>query len=130
MKYKNQILNSIAGNLKNVKNIGLSKIAKIVESKNAKHSEPNQTLGSNATDIPSSSSLVMTGCTDCTMVLLDSGTTKLQGLWGMATISWETLLSQGYTTLKDLDITYFLLVNFMMRILKLHFRKTLALFAI
>ncbi|GJW17521.1 integrase, catalytic region, zinc finger, CCHC-type containing protein [Tanacetum coccineum] len=44
-----------------VKHIGSSKIAKIVESKNANHSEPNQTWGSNATDIPSSSSLVMTG---------------------------------------------------------------------
>ncbi|GKE23164.1 integrase, catalytic region, zinc finger, CCHC-type containing protein [Tanacetum coccineum] len=53
---------------KNVKNIGSSKIAKIVESKNANHSEPNQTWGSNATDIPLSSSLVMTGCPDCTMV--------------------------------------------------------------
>ncbi|GJY58593.1 retrovirus-related pol polyprotein from transposon TNT 1-94 [Tanacetum coccineum] len=48
---------------KNVKNIGSSKIAKIVESKNANHSEPNQTWGSNATDIPLSSSLVMTDCT-------------------------------------------------------------------
>ncbi|GJW37489.1 retrovirus-related pol polyprotein from transposon TNT 1-94 [Tanacetum coccineum] len=38
---------------KNVKNIGSSSIAKIVESKNANHSEPNQTWGSNATDIPS-----------------------------------------------------------------------------
>ncbi|GJV72851.1 retrovirus-related pol polyprotein from transposon TNT 1-94 [Tanacetum coccineum] len=37
-----------------------SKKAKIVESKNANHSEPNHTWGSNATDIPSSSSLVMT----------------------------------------------------------------------
>ncbi|GKD10705.1 retrovirus-related pol polyprotein from transposon TNT 1-94 [Tanacetum coccineum] len=46
---------------KNVKNVGSSKIAKIVESKNANHSEPNHTWGSNATDIPSSSSLVMTG---------------------------------------------------------------------
>ncbi|GJQ91455.1 retrovirus-related pol polyprotein from transposon TNT 1-94 [Tanacetum coccineum] len=45
---------------KNVKNIGSSKIAKIVESKNANHSEPNQTWGSNATNISSSSSLVMT----------------------------------------------------------------------
>ncbi|GJV94432.1 retrovirus-related pol polyprotein from transposon TNT 1-94 [Tanacetum coccineum] len=53
---------------KNVKNIGLSKIAKIVESKNANHSEPNQTWGSNATDIPSSSSLVMTSCPDYTLV--------------------------------------------------------------
>ncbi|GJS60175.1 retrovirus-related pol polyprotein from transposon TNT 1-94 [Tanacetum coccineum] len=45
-----------------------SKIAKIVESKNANHSEPNQTWGSNATDIPSSSSLVMIGYPDCTLV--------------------------------------------------------------
>ncbi|GJX85621.1 retrovirus-related pol polyprotein from transposon TNT 1-94 [Tanacetum coccineum] len=46
---------------KNVKNVGSSKKAKIVESMNANHSEPNHTWGSNATDIPSSSSLVMTG---------------------------------------------------------------------
>ncbi|GJV56433.1 integrase, catalytic region, zinc finger, CCHC-type containing protein [Tanacetum coccineum] len=46
---------------KNVKNIGSSKIAKIVESKNANHSEPNQIWGSTTIDIPSSSSLVMTG---------------------------------------------------------------------
>ncbi|GJR96193.1 hypothetical protein Tco_0268367 [Tanacetum coccineum] len=45
---------------KNVKNVGSSKKAKIVESKNANHSEPNHTWGSNATDIPSSSFLVMT----------------------------------------------------------------------
>ncbi|GJU21445.1 hypothetical protein Tco_1154787 [Tanacetum coccineum] len=79
-----------------VKNVGSSKKAKIVESKNANHSEPNHTWGSNATDIPSSSSLVMTGCPDCS--LLDSGTTILQELWGMVTISWEMLLFQEYTT--------------------------------
>ncbi|GKA28610.1 integrase, catalytic region, zinc finger, CCHC-type containing protein [Tanacetum coccineum] len=45
---------------KNVKNVGSSKKAKIVESKNANHSEPNHTWGSNAIDVPSSSSLVMT----------------------------------------------------------------------
>ncbi|GJW33622.1 retrovirus-related pol polyprotein from transposon TNT 1-94 [Tanacetum coccineum] len=45
---------------KNVKNVGSSKKAKIVESKNANHSEPNHTWGSNATNIPSSSFLVMT----------------------------------------------------------------------
>ncbi|GJW76817.1 integrase, catalytic region, zinc finger, CCHC-type containing protein [Tanacetum coccineum] len=44
------------------------KKAKIVESKNANHSEPNHTWGSNATDIPSSFSLVMTGCLDCSLV--------------------------------------------------------------
>ncbi|GJZ00001.1 retrovirus-related pol polyprotein from transposon TNT 1-94 [Tanacetum coccineum] len=45
---------------KNVKNVGSSKKAKTVESKNANHSEPNHTWRSNATDIPSSFSLVMT----------------------------------------------------------------------
>ncbi|GJZ19688.1 retrovirus-related pol polyprotein from transposon TNT 1-94 [Tanacetum coccineum] len=49
---------------KNVKNIGSSKIYKIVGSKNANHSEPNQNWGSTAIDIPSSSSLVMTGPRD------------------------------------------------------------------
>ncbi|GJY40788.1 hypothetical protein Tco_0428058 [Tanacetum coccineum] len=53
---------------KNVKNAGSSKKAKIVESKNANHSEPNHTWGSNATDIPSSSSLVMIGCLDFSLV--------------------------------------------------------------
>nr|GEX76271.1 copia protein [Tanacetum cinerariifolium] len=47
---------------------GSSKIAKIVESKNANHSEPNHTWGSIATDIPSSSSLVMTSCPNYTLV--------------------------------------------------------------
>ncbi|GKE29355.1 integrase, catalytic region, zinc finger, CCHC-type containing protein [Tanacetum coccineum] len=45
---------------KNLNNASLSKKAKIVESMNANHSEPNHTWGSNATDIPSFSSLVMT----------------------------------------------------------------------
>ncbi|GJU26306.1 retrovirus-related pol polyprotein from transposon TNT 1-94 [Tanacetum coccineum] len=48
-------------------------------------------------DIPSSSSLVMIGRPDCTLVLLDSGMTRLQGSWGMVTISWETLLSLEYS---------------------------------
>ncbi|GJS90662.1 retrovirus-related pol polyprotein from transposon TNT 1-94 [Tanacetum coccineum] len=43
---------------KNVKNVGLSEKAKIVESKNANNSEPNHSWGSNAIDIPSSSYLV------------------------------------------------------------------------
>nr|GEU95387.1 hypothetical protein [Tanacetum cinerariifolium] len=41
--------------------------------------EPNHTWGSNATDIPSSSSLIMKGCPDCP--LLDLGMTILQGSW-------------------------------------------------
>ncbi|GJV91135.1 retrovirus-related pol polyprotein from transposon TNT 1-94 [Tanacetum coccineum] len=69
---------------KNVKNIGLSNKAKIVESKKANHSEPNQTWGSNAIDIPSSSSLVMTGCPDCTLV---------SGLWMFETHDRESLLA-------------------------------------
>ncbi|GJU51775.1 hypothetical protein Tco_1221330, partial [Tanacetum coccineum] len=62
-----------------------SKIAKIVESKNANHSEPNQTWGSNATDIPSSSSLVMIGCPDCTLV---------SELWMFETHDRESLSAQ------------------------------------
>ncbi|GJV21504.1 integrase, catalytic region, zinc finger, CCHC-type containing protein [Tanacetum coccineum] len=46
---------------KSLKILGSSKIGKIVESKNANYSEPNHTWGSNATNIPSCSSLVMTG---------------------------------------------------------------------
>ncbi|GKD87351.1 retrovirus-related pol polyprotein from transposon TNT 1-94, partial [Tanacetum coccineum] len=67
---------------KNVKNVGSSKKAKIVESKNANHSEPNHTWGSNATDIPSSSSSVMTGCPDCSLV---------SGLWMFETHDRESL---------------------------------------
>ncbi|GJY68548.1 putative ribonuclease H-like domain-containing protein [Tanacetum coccineum] len=44
--------------------VGLSKEAKLVESKNANHSKPNHTWGSNATNIPSSSSLIMTDYPD------------------------------------------------------------------
>nr|GEU54454.1 copia protein [Tanacetum cinerariifolium] len=47
---------------KNVENVGSSKKAKIVESKNANHLEPNHTWGSNATSILLSSFLVMTAC--------------------------------------------------------------------
>ncbi|GJU20452.1 retrovirus-related pol polyprotein from transposon TNT 1-94 [Tanacetum coccineum] len=79
---------------KNVKNIGSSKKVKIVESKTANHSEPNPTWGSNAKDIPSSSSLVMTCCPDCSLVQLDSGMTILQESWGIVTISWDILLFQ------------------------------------
>nr|GEZ59976.1 hypothetical protein [Tanacetum cinerariifolium] len=53
---------------KSVTNVGSSRKAKIVESKNANHSKSNHTEGSNATDIPLSSSLVMTGCPDCSVV--------------------------------------------------------------
>ncbi|GJT27521.1 retrovirus-related pol polyprotein from transposon TNT 1-94 [Tanacetum coccineum] len=60
---------------KSAKNVGSRKKAQIVESKNANHSEPNHTWRSNATDFPSSSSFVMTGCPDCSLYL-DSGCSK------------------------------------------------------
>ncbi|GKB43565.1 hypothetical protein Tco_0888507 [Tanacetum coccineum] len=43
---------------KQVKSIGSSKESKIVKSRVANNSEPNHSWGSNATDVPSSSSLV------------------------------------------------------------------------
>ncbi|GKA23308.1 hypothetical protein Tco_0709270 [Tanacetum coccineum] len=53
---------------KNVKHVGSSKKAKIVESMNANHSEPNHTWGSNAIDctdfVHRSSSLIIIGCLD------------------------------------------------------------------
>ncbi|GJX25701.1 retrovirus-related pol polyprotein from transposon TNT 1-94 [Tanacetum coccineum] len=96
----------------------VSKKAKIVESKNANHSEPNHTWGSNAIDIPSYSSLVMTGCPDCS--LLDSGMTILQGLWygdyqlGNVTISrvyyieglGHNLFSVGQFCDADLEVAF------------------------
>nr|GEU67756.1 integrase, catalytic region, zinc finger, CCHC-type, peptidase aspartic, catalytic [Tanacetum cinerariifolium] len=51
---------------KNIQYVGSSKKAKIVESKNANHSEPNHTWGSKAIDIPSFF-LVITGCPDCSL---------------------------------------------------------------
>nr|GEV51645.1 hypothetical protein [Tanacetum cinerariifolium] len=57
-------------------------MAKIAESKNANHSEPNHTWGSIATYFPSSSSLIMTGCPDCTLV---------SRLWMLETYDRESL---------------------------------------
>ncbi|GKA77449.1 retrovirus-related pol polyprotein from transposon TNT 1-94 [Tanacetum coccineum] len=74
---------------KHVKNIGSSKKTKIVKSKNANHLEPNQTWGSNATDIPSSSSLVMTCCLDCTLV---------SGIWMFETHDRESLLAHEFVS--------------------------------
>ncbi|GKC85543.1 retrovirus-related pol polyprotein from transposon TNT 1-94, partial [Tanacetum coccineum] len=55
---KNPELKVYSRRPKHIKNVGSSKKAKIIESKNANNSEPNHTWGSNATDISSSSSLV------------------------------------------------------------------------
>nr|GEU30606.1 retrovirus-related Pol polyprotein from transposon TNT 1-94 [Tanacetum cinerariifolium] len=65
--------------LKNGKNIGSGKKAKIVESKNANHSEPNHTWGSKATYIPSSSSRVMTGCPDCSLLSGNDHIARIMG---------------------------------------------------
>ncbi|GKD79682.1 hypothetical protein Tco_1342303, partial [Tanacetum coccineum] len=69
---------------KNVKNVVSSKKAMIVEYKNANHSEPNQTWGSNATYIPSTSSYVMTCYPDYSLV---------SGLWMFETHDRESLLA-------------------------------------
>nr|GEU85170.1 retrovirus-related Pol polyprotein from transposon TNT 1-94 [Tanacetum cinerariifolium] len=68
MQYKTRDTGLLQETQKNVKHVGSSKLAKIVESKNANHSKPNHTWRSTATDMPSSSSLVLTGFPDCTLV--------------------------------------------------------------
>nr|GEX27237.1 integrase, catalytic region, zinc finger, CCHC-type, peptidase aspartic, catalytic [Tanacetum cinerariifolium] len=87
---------------KTVKNVGSSKKDKIVEYKNANHSEPNHTWGSNATIIQSSSSLVMTCCPDCSLVQLDSGTTILQGSRGVDLISGSRDINLYTISLDDM----------------------------
>ncbi|GJS08910.1 retrovirus-related pol polyprotein from transposon TNT 1-94 [Tanacetum coccineum] len=85
---------------KNVKNVGLSKKDKIIESKNANHSEPNHTWGSNATDIPSSSSFIMTGCPDCSLI---------SRLWIFKTYDREPLSAHelcGQFCDKDLEVAF------------------------
>ncbi|GJR97164.1 putative ribonuclease H-like domain-containing protein [Tanacetum coccineum] len=74
-------LDELGGILKN--KARSSKKAKIVESKNSNYSEPNHTWGSNATDIPSSSSLVMIGYPDCSLV---------SGLWMFETHDYVFVL--------------------------------------
>ncbi|GKB53843.1 retrovirus-related pol polyprotein from transposon TNT 1-94 [Tanacetum coccineum] len=61
---------------KQIKSVGSSKKAKIVESKIANNSEPNHLWGSNATDVPSSSSLVNEQMTRLSCGILDSGCSK------------------------------------------------------
>ncbi|GJY97076.1 integrase, catalytic region, zinc finger, CCHC-type containing protein [Tanacetum coccineum] len=67
----------------------LSKTTKIVESKNANHSEPNHTWGSNAIDISSSSSLVMTGqfCDGDLKVSFQKNTCFIRNLEGVDLLS-------------------------------------------
>ncbi|GJV49223.1 retrovirus-related pol polyprotein from transposon TNT 1-94 [Tanacetum coccineum] len=53
---------------KQVKSLGSSKKAKIIESRIANNSKPNHSWGSNATDVLSSSSLVNDRLSDCSLV--------------------------------------------------------------
>ncbi|GJX64219.1 retrovirus-related pol polyprotein from transposon TNT 1-94 [Tanacetum coccineum] len=61
---------------KQVKSIGLSKKAKIVESRIANNSKPNHSWGSNATDVPSSSSLVIDRLSRFFLCYVDFGCSK------------------------------------------------------
>ncbi|GJR12951.1 retrovirus-related pol polyprotein from transposon TNT 1-94 [Tanacetum coccineum] len=81
--------------------VGSSKIAKIVESKNANHSEPNQNWGSTTIDIPSSSSLVMIGCPDCTLLgnVIISRVYYIEGLG-------HNLFSVGQFCDADLEVAF------------------------
>ncbi|GKE24109.1 retrovirus-related pol polyprotein from transposon TNT 1-94 [Tanacetum coccineum] len=102
---------------KNVRNIGSSKIAKIGESKNANHSEPNQIWGSTAIDIPSSSSLVMTGFPDY------SGTTRLKGLWGYGDYQLGNIIISRVYYVEGLGQNLFSVGKFCDADLEVAFRK-------
>ncbi|GJZ32815.1 hypothetical protein Tco_0578251 [Tanacetum coccineum] len=61
---------------KQVKSVGSSKKAKIVESRIANNSKPNHSWGSNATDVPSSSSLVNDRLSRFVLCYVDFGCSK------------------------------------------------------
>nr|GEV15366.1 integrase, catalytic region, zinc finger, CCHC-type, peptidase aspartic, catalytic [Tanacetum cinerariifolium] len=107
--------------LKNVKNIGLSKKAKIVESKNANHSEPNHTWGSNTTDIPSSSSLVMK---------VRFGNDHIVRIMRYADYELGNVTISKVYYVKGLGHNLFSVGQFCDANLEVAFRKTLALFII
>ncbi|GKB75847.1 retrovirus-related pol polyprotein from transposon TNT 1-94, partial [Tanacetum coccineum] len=76
----------------------------------ALQTEDLDTYDSDYDDLSTAQAVLMANISNCgsdviSEVQLDSRMTRLQGLWGMVTISWEMLLSQGYTTLRGLDIT-------------------------
>nr|GEU73735.1 retrovirus-related Pol polyprotein from transposon TNT 1-94 [Tanacetum cinerariifolium] len=104
---------------KNVKNVGSSKNAKIVESKNANHSEPNHMWGSNATDIPSSSFLVMT------VRFRNDHIARIMG-YGDYQLGNVTISRVYYV--KGLRHNLFSIGQFFNADLEVAFRKTLALF--
>ncbi|GJW07131.1 hypothetical protein Tco_1569554 [Tanacetum coccineum] len=115
---------------KNVSNSGSSKKAKIVKSKNANNSEPSHTWGSNAIEIPLSSSLVNDRFSRLSSGTVRFGNDQIARIMGYGDYQLGMLLSQGYTTSRGLDITCFLLDNFATRIWKFLFGKTLSLFGI
>ncbi|GJU83780.1 retrovirus-related pol polyprotein from transposon TNT 1-94 [Tanacetum coccineum] len=78
-----------------------SKKAKIVESKNANHLEPNHTWGSNATDIPSSSFFVMKGCPDCSLL----GNVTISRLYYVKGLG-HNLFSVGQFCDEDLEVAF------------------------
>ncbi|GJT85665.1 retrovirus-related pol polyprotein from transposon TNT 1-94 [Tanacetum coccineum] len=66
---------------------------------------------------------------NCSMVQSNSEMIMWQRYWDMVIIRLEMLRSQGFTTWKDLDITYSLLDNSVIRTLKLLFVNTPASYA-
>ncbi|GJW01302.1 retrovirus-related pol polyprotein from transposon TNT 1-94 [Tanacetum coccineum] len=110
---------------KNVRNLGSSKVAKIVESKNVNHSEPNQIWGSNATDIPSSSSLIMTGCPDCTLVsgLRIFGNDQIARIMGYGDYQLGNVVISRVYYVKGLGHNLFLVRQFCDVDLEVAFRK-------
>ncbi|GJY12112.1 integrase, catalytic region, zinc finger, CCHC-type containing protein [Tanacetum coccineum] len=110
---------------KNVKHICSSKIAKIVESKNANHPEPNQTWGSNATDIPSSSSLVMTCCPDCTLVsgLRIFGNNQIARIMGYGNYQLENVIISRVYYVEGLGRNLFSVGQFFDADLEVAFQK-------
>nr|GEU57761.1 uncharacterized mitochondrial protein AtMg00810-like [Tanacetum cinerariifolium] len=107
--------------LKNVKNIGSSKKAKIVESKNANHSKPNHTWGSNATDIPSSASLVM---------IVRFGNDHIARIMGYGDYQLGNVTISRVYYVERLGHNLFFVGQFCDADLKSHFEKTLALFTL
>ncbi|GJY47143.1 retrovirus-related pol polyprotein from transposon TNT 1-94 [Tanacetum coccineum] len=94
-KRNNRILQSSSRNMKNKvesqpRNVNQkNRLIEPIRDADVKHSLSNANF-----------ELICATCNKCfpDRSLLDSRMTRLQGLWGMVTISWEMLLSQGYTT--------------------------------
>ncbi|GKA45701.1 retrovirus-related pol polyprotein from transposon TNT 1-94 [Tanacetum coccineum] len=97
---------------------------KTLKSVYANNKEPSQSRGSIVSNVPSSS---LDECSFWVQSNLEMIT--WQRLWDRVIIRLEMLRSQGFTTWKDLDITYSPLDNSMIRTLKLLFVNTPASYA-